>query len=53
MESDDRTRTAIEEYWLAAKRGDFDAEHATYASDAIAPATSHQIPMHTASSVRV
>ncbi|MFJ2865900.1 nuclear transport factor 2 family protein [Kitasatospora sp. NPDC087314] len=35
MDADSRTRTAIEEHWLASERGDTEAEHAIYAPDAI------------------
>lgn len=35
MASDDRIRAAIEEHWRASERGDVDAEHAIYATDAI------------------
>ncbi len=33
--SDSRTRAAIEEHWRASERGDTEAEHAVYATDAI------------------
>jgi len=35
MDSDAHTRAAIEEHWRASERGDTEAEHAVYASDAI------------------
>jgi hypothetical protein len=35
MDSDARTRAAIEEHWSASERGDTEAEHAVYAPDAI------------------
>ena len=35
MDTDARTRAAIEEHWHASERGDIEAEHAVYASDAI------------------
>jgi hypothetical protein len=35
MDSDARTKTAIEEHWQASERGDLEAEHAIYAADAI------------------
>ncbi|MTD56681.1 nuclear transport factor 2 family protein [Amycolatopsis pithecellobii] len=35
MDTDSRTRAAIEEHWLASERGDTEAEHAIYATDAI------------------
>ena len=35
MDSDARTRAAIEEHWQASERGDVEAEHAIYALDAI------------------
>ncbi|MFC1438893.1 nuclear transport factor 2 family protein [Streptacidiphilus sp. N1-10] len=35
MESDIRTRAAIEEHWRASERGDTEAEHTIYAVDAI------------------
>ena len=35
MNSDARTRAAIEEHWRASERGDNEAEHAVYAVDAI------------------
>jgi hypothetical protein len=35
MDTDARTRAAIEEHWSASERGDTEAEHAVYASDAI------------------
>lgn len=35
MDADARTRAAIEEHWQASERGDTEAEHAVYASDAI------------------
>jgi hypothetical protein len=35
MESDARTRAAIEAHWRASERGDIDAEHAIYAENAI------------------
>ena len=34
-ETDDRTRAAIEEHWRASERGDIEAEHAIYATDAV------------------
>ena len=35
MDADSRTRAAIEEHWHASERGDIEAEHAIYATDAI------------------
>jgi hypothetical protein len=35
MDSDSRTRAAVEEHWLASERGDTETEHAIYAQDAI------------------
>lgn len=35
MDADARARAAIEEHWQASERGDTEAEHALYASDAI------------------
>ena len=35
MDPDARTRAAVEEHWRASERGDIEAEHAVYASDAI------------------
>ena len=35
MDSDSRTRAAIEEHWRASERGETEAEHAIYAEDAI------------------
>lgn len=35
MDPDSRTRVAIEEHWRASERGDTEAEHAIYATDAI------------------
>ncbi|WP_042365393.1 nuclear transport factor 2 family protein [Streptacidiphilus neutrinimicus] len=35
MDDDSRTRAAIEEHWRASERGDIEAEHALYATDAI------------------
>ncbi|MEV7602327.1 nuclear transport factor 2 family protein [Kitasatospora sp. NPDC089797] len=35
MDSDTRTRAAIEEHWRASEEGDDEAEHAIYAADAI------------------
>ena len=35
MDADARTRAAIEEHWRASERGETEAEHAVYASDAI------------------
>ncbi|MEU8791286.1 nuclear transport factor 2 family protein [Streptomyces sp. NPDC048643] len=35
MDSDGRTRAALEEHWRASELGDIDAEHAIYAPDAI------------------
>ena len=35
MDPDARTRAAVEEHWRASERGDAEAEHAVYASDAI------------------
>jgi len=35
MDSDARTRTALEEHWRASERGDAEAEHSIYAADAI------------------
>jgi hypothetical protein len=35
MDSDARTRAAIEEHWHASERGDIEAEHAIYAEDAV------------------
>lgn len=35
MDSDARTRAAIEEHWRASESGDNETEHAVYASDAI------------------
>ena len=35
MDPDVRTRSAVEEHWLASERGDTEAEHAIYATDAI------------------
>ncbi len=35
MDADSRIRAAIEEHWLASERGDIDAEHAIYATDAV------------------
>src|ERR1700761_8395359 len=35
MDTDSRTRAAIEEHWAASERGDTEAEHAVYAVDAI------------------
>ena len=34
MDSDARTRAAIEEHWQASERGDVETEHAVYALDA-------------------
>ncbi|ACU74023.1 conserved hypothetical protein [Catenulispora acidiphila DSM 44928] len=35
MDSEARTKAAIEEHWQASERGDVEAEHALYAEDAI------------------
>ncbi|MFE4667986.1 nuclear transport factor 2 family protein [Streptomyces sp. NPDC056716] len=35
MDTDSRTRAAIEEHWRASERADTEAEHAIYATDAI------------------
>ena len=35
MDHDTRTRAGIEQHWAASERGDVDAEHAIYATDAI------------------
>jgi len=35
MDTDSRTRAAIEDHWRASERGDIEAEHAIYAPDAI------------------
>ncbi len=35
MDSDSRTRAAIEEHWRASEAGETEAEHAIYAEDAI------------------
>ena len=35
MDAGDRMRGAVEEYWLASERGDIEAEHAIYATEAI------------------
>ena len=35
MDADSRIRAAIEEHWRASERGDTEAEHAIYATDAI------------------
>src|ERR1700710_479869 len=35
MESDSRTRAAIEEHWRASESGDTETEHAIYAEDGI------------------
>ena len=35
MDPDARTRAALTEHWQASERGDTDAEHAIYATDAI------------------
>lgn len=35
MDADSRIRTAIEEHWRASERGDTEAEHAIYATDAL------------------
>ncbi|MER7986864.1 nuclear transport factor 2 family protein [Streptomyces noursei] len=35
MDADSRRRAAIEEHWRASERGDIEAEHAIYATDAI------------------
>jgi hypothetical protein len=35
MDPDARTRAAIEEHWRASERGDTEAEHAIYATDAV------------------
>ena len=35
MDPDTRTRAALTEHWQASERGDADAEHAIYATDAI------------------
>ncbi|MFJ4920337.1 nuclear transport factor 2 family protein [Streptomyces sp. NPDC088725] len=35
MDADSRIRAAIEEHWQASERGDIEAEHAIYATDAI------------------
>ncbi|MFD6490758.1 nuclear transport factor 2 family protein [Streptomyces sp. NPDC059944] len=35
MDSDRRTRAAVEEHWRASELGDIEAEHAIYAPDAI------------------
>ncbi|MEU0836741.1 nuclear transport factor 2 family protein [Streptomyces sp. NPDC005969] len=35
MDADSRTRAAVEEHWRASERGDTEAEHAIYATDAI------------------
>ncbi|SEN78006.1 nuclear transport factor 2 family protein [Actinacidiphila rubida] len=35
MDADARIRAAIEEHWRASERGDTDAEHAVYATDAV------------------
>ncbi len=35
MDSDNRTRAALEEHWRASDRGDSDAEHDIYREDAI------------------
>ncbi|HEY4459391.1 MAG TPA: nuclear transport factor 2 family protein [Pseudonocardiaceae bacterium] len=34
-DTDDRIRGAIEEHWLASERGDIEAEHAIYATEAV------------------
>jgi hypothetical protein len=35
MDAGDRMRGAVEEHWLASERGDIEAEHAIYATEAI------------------
>jgi SnoaL-like protein len=35
MDPGSRTRTAVEEHWLASDRGDTETEHAIYAADAV------------------
>jgi Voltage-dependent anion channel len=35
MDTDTRTKAAIEEHWQASERGDIETEHAVYAADAI------------------
>jgi hypothetical protein len=35
MDADDRIRAAVEEHWRASERGDVEAEHAIYATDAL------------------
>jgi SnoaL-like domain len=35
MAADDRIRSAVEEHWRASERGDIEAEHAIYATDAL------------------
>jgi hypothetical protein len=35
MDPGSRTRTAVEEHWLASDRGDTETEHAIYAADAL------------------
>ncbi|MCX5113228.1 nuclear transport factor 2 family protein [Streptomyces sp. NBC_00378] len=35
MDADSRTRAAIEQHWRASERGNTEAEHAIYATDAI------------------
>ncbi|MEU5312294.1 nuclear transport factor 2 family protein [Streptomyces sp. NPDC021562] len=35
MDAERKIRAAIEEHWLASERGDFEAEHAIYAADAM------------------
>jgi hypothetical protein len=35
VDADSRTRDAIEEHWRASERGDTEAEHAIYATDAV------------------
>jgi hypothetical protein len=35
VSADDRTKAALEEHWRASERGDSDAEHAIYRTDAV------------------
>ncbi|MES9588479.1 nuclear transport factor 2 family protein [Streptomyces sp. NPDC088190] len=35
MDADSQTRDAVEEHWRASERGDTEAEHAIYATDAV------------------
>jgi hypothetical protein len=35
MDSDTKTKAALEEHWRASERGDIEAEHAIYGADAI------------------